>query len=125
LEDLLVRVNCLVRRKYGCPSPIVRFGGLELNTNNRTVQRDGSIVELTPREYRLLEYLAMNQGKVISRSEIEEHIYNDNVELFSNVVESAISTLRNKLLSLGVAPLIQTRRGLGYVLHLSLRAQSA
>jgi DNA-binding response OmpR family regulator len=72
---------------------------------------------MTPREYRLLELLTRRAGEVVSRTEIEEHIYSDEKELFSNAVESAISTLRKKLEQPGGDALIHTRRGMGYVLR--------
>jgi DNA-binding response OmpR family regulator len=65
----------------------------------------------------LLEYLVLRRGEVVSRQEIEEHIYNDVVESFSNVVDSAVCTLRRKITPSGASPLIHTRRGLGYVLE--------
>jgi DNA-binding response OmpR family regulator len=123
-EDLLVRIHCLVRRKHGCTRPVIHFGDVELNTNDRTVRWAGIPVELTPREYRLLEYLALNQGKVMSRTEIEEHIYNENAEIFSNVVESTISALRKKFVRMGSLPVIETRRGMGYVLQAPLPQSS-
>ena len=71
---------------------------------------------LTAREYLLLEYLARRRGHIVSRTEIEDHIYNGNVDPMSNVVDSAVCSLRKKLGPPGQAALIHTRRGLGYVL---------
>lgn len=116
-DELVARVEALVRRRYGNKRPLLRVGGLEVDTAGRKVRHDGREVLLTPREYRLLELLARRAGEVISRSEIEEHIYGDEAEVFSNTVESAISTLRRKLETPGGAALIHTRRGLGYVLE--------
>ena len=115
-DELLARVEALVRRRYGNKRPLLRLGGLEVDTTARKVRHRGRDVILTPREYRLLELLARRAGEVVSRSEIEEHIYGDDVEVFSNAVESAVSTLRRKLETPGGAALIHTRRGLGYVL---------
>jgi DNA-binding response OmpR family regulator len=81
------------------------------------VKRAGKIVDLTPREFMLLEYLAARRGQVISRSEIEAHIYCDSVDLMSNVVDSAICSLRRKIGSASDRPLIHTRRGMGYLLE--------
>ena len=75
-------------------------------------------IELTSREFMLLEYLALRQGEVVSRAAIEAHIYADSADLMSNVVDSAICTLRKKLSVPGASPLIHTRRGLGYVLEI-------
>ena len=65
----------------------------------------------------MLEYLALRRGEVVSRAEIETHIYSDSAEVMSNVVDSAICTLRGKISSHGAAPLIHTRRGMGYLLE--------
>jgi DNA-binding response OmpR family regulator len=117
LEELVARVESLIRRGYGQRSPVVRLGNLELNTTSRTLARDGEPVSLTPREYRLLELLALRRGEVLSRADIEEHLYGEEMEVFSNVVESTISSLRKKIDPSGSEPLIQTRRGMGYVLE--------
>ena len=116
-DELLARVEALVRRRYGNKRPLLRMGGLEVDTAARKVRHLGHDIPLTPREYRLLELLVRRAGEVVSRSEIEEHIYGDDTEVFSNAVESAISTLRRKLETPGGAALIHTRRGLGYVLE--------
>lgn len=116
-DELLARVEALVRRRYGKRRPLLRVGKLEVDTGARKVSHWGHDVPLTPREYRLLELLARRAGEVVSRSEIEDHIYADDVEVFSNAVESAVSTLRRKLESPSGATLIHTRRGLGYVLE--------
>jgi DNA-binding response OmpR family regulator len=117
LDELLARVEALVRRRYGNKRPLIRVGELELDTALCQFRHLGSELELTPREYRVLELLIRREGAVVSRAEIEEHIYGDDVEIFSNAVESVVSTLRRKLEQAGAAPLIQTRRGLGYLLR--------
>jgi DNA-binding response OmpR family regulator len=116
-DELLARIEALIRRSYSNKSNVIQVGSLELNTASRTVRYDGHEVPVTAREYRLLEYLARRQGEVVSRAQIEEHIYSDEKELFSNAVESAISILRKKLETPGAKPLIHTRRGMGYVLQ--------
>ena len=118
LEELLARVQALCRRAYGTKQPHLAIADLEINTSARTAQRAGRAVELTAREYQLLEYLARRRGEVVSRADIEEHIYDGQVDPMSNVVDSAVCTLRKKLAnSAAAAPLIHTRRGLGYVLE--------
>lgn len=124
LDELIARVESLVRRRYGERNPLLRLNDLEINTVARTVTRAGRIVSLTPREFRLLEFLALRRGEVISRSVIEEHLYGDAVELFSNAVESTISSLRKKIDIDGFDPLIHTRRGMGYILQLPEPARS-
>jgi len=116
IDELLARVEALVRRRYGAKRPRLEAGGLELDTSARKVTHHGREIALTAREYRLLELLMRRGGEVVSRTEIEAHIYADSTEVFSNSVESAISVLRRKLETSGLAPLIHTRRGMGYVL---------
>ena len=113
LAELLERVKVLCRRAYGNKSGTLRIGGLELDFSARRLLRDGADVELTAREWRLLEYLALRRGEVVPRSEIEGHIYDELVEPMSNVVDTAVYNLRRKI----GANFIRTRRGLGYVLE--------
>jgi DNA-binding response OmpR family regulator len=117
LEELLARVQALCRRNYGKRSSTLTVGDLILDTNTRTARRGDASLDLTAREYALLEYLALRAGEVVSRTEIEAHIYDELVSPLSNVVDSAICTLRGKLaVSPDSAPLIHTRRGQGYLL---------
>jgi DNA-binding response OmpR family regulator len=117
LEELLARVDVLCRRKYGQQHPAIRIGDLCLQLSQKRAVRGGEALDLTPREYRLLEYLATRRGQVVTRQEIEGHIYDDLVEPMSNVVDSAICALRRKMGGSEAAPLIHTRRGLGYILE--------
>ena len=117
LEELLARVQALCRRKYGSRNPRLILADLLLDTGSRTVSRGGVPVDLTAREYAILEYLMHRKGEVVSRTEIESHVYDDLASPLSNVVDSAICVLRSKL-SVGAnpVPLIHTRRGQGYIL---------
>ena len=115
-DELLARVQALARRAHGVKRPIVKVGALEIDTVRRIASRAGAPLELPPREFSLLEYLAMRPGQVVTRTQIEAHIYDDQVEPMSNVVESAIYSLRKKIDMPGAASFIQTRRGMGYVL---------
>ena len=115
LEELLARVQALCRRAYGAKKQRLAIGNLAIDPLARSVRRAGRPVELTPREYLLLEYLAHRPGEVVTRSEIEEHIYDGQVDPMSNVVDSAICSLRKKLNAGGERSLIHTRRGQGYV----------
>jgi DNA-binding response OmpR family regulator len=117
LEELLARVRALCRRAYGTKDPRLLIADLEIDTAARKVTRAGQAVPLQPREYALLEYLARRRGHIVTRTEIEEHIYGGEVEPMSNVVDSAICSLRQKLSEANPAPLIHTRRGLGYELE--------
>ena len=112
LDELLARVEALCRRAYGMKEPVLRMGEVEIDLKARKLSRSGAGVQLTPREWRLLEYLALRRDEVVPRAEIEAHIYDEMVEPMSNVVDTAIYALRQKV---GTG-LIQTRRGLGYVL---------
>jgi DNA-binding response OmpR family regulator len=117
LEELLARVDVLCRRRYGHKQKVIKIGDLCLRLNQKQAERGGELLELKPREYRLLEYLASRHGQVVSRQEIEAHIYDDLVEPMSNVVDSAICALRKKIGGPNAPPLIHTRRGLGYILE--------
>jgi DNA-binding response OmpR family regulator len=118
LEELLARVQALCRRAYGTKQPRLAIADLEIDTAGRTARRAGRAVELTAREYQLLEYLARRTGEVVSRADIEAHIYDGQVDPMSNVVDSAVCNVRKKLaVTAGAAPLIHTRRGQGYVLE--------
>jgi DNA-binding response OmpR family regulator len=90
---------------------------LQIDTIARSVTRAGQVLDLAPREFSLLEYLALRRGEVVSRSDIEAHLYGESAELMSNAVDSAISSLRRKLGAADATPLIHTRRGMGYVLE--------
>jgi len=116
LEELLARVAALCRRSYGKKNPRIVVGDLEIDTTAREVRRAGRPVSLKPREYALLEYLALRRGQVVSRRDIETHIYDDAVDPMSNVIDSAISLLRKRLAHPGAPALIHTRHGHGYVL---------
>jgi DNA-binding response OmpR family regulator len=119
LDELLARVEALCRRSYGTKRTRIILDELAIDTGARSVTLAGSPVDLTPREYALLEYLVLRKGEVVSRTEIEHHIYNDSADPLSNVVDSAICMLRKKLTPSGAKPLIRTRRGHGYVLESS------
>ena len=92
-------------------------GPLEIDTAARAVFREGTPLPLAPREYALLEYLAVRQGRVVSRGELEEHLYDGRVELASNAVDSAVCALRRRIDGPGQPSLVETRRGHGYLLR--------
>ena len=115
-EELLARVRALLRRSHGVAETVVRVADLEVDTQAKSVRRAGVPITLTAREYALLEYLAMRAGQVVSRSDIWEHLYDMNDTSTSNVVDVYIGYLRNKVDKPFDRKLIQTRRGMGYVL---------
>jgi DNA-binding response OmpR family regulator len=119
LGELLARVKALIRRSNGQASSSLVLGDLVLNINTRSAARADKHVELTPMEYRTLEYLMMRQGAVVSKEELLEHLYDYNWEKFSNVIEVYISTLRRKIDADASERLIHTLRGHGYVLRRS------
>lgn len=114
--ELLARIRCLLRRAYQVSDPILRVGDLEVNTATKAVSRGGDAIDLTAREFALLEYLAHRQGQVATRSEILEHIYDFSADGGSNVVDVYIGYIRRKIDRPGSQPLLHTRRGIGYLL---------
>ncbi len=127
-KELLARVQAMTRRRHGQSSPLVRVGPLTIDTAakaahiSRGVAGRGGVdvpVDLSPREYALLAYLAAHAGKPVSRAELEEHLYDDRSQVFSNAIDSAVAALRAKLSAAGGAEcseLVHTRRKIGYVL---------
>jgi DNA-binding response OmpR family regulator len=113
VPELLARLRALIRRGHGQGTAAVVIGDLAVDTVGRTVERGGRPVELTAREYLVLEMLARRVGQVVSRTELSEHVYDFDTDRDPNVLEVFISRLRKKL---GPPVLIHTRRGLGYVL---------
>jgi DNA-binding response OmpR family regulator len=109
--ELLARLRALVRRRYDQTTPLLRAGDLTIDTAKRIVRRRDDLISLSPREYALLEYLAMRNGEIVTRIEIWEHVYDFHSEAHSNVVDVYISYLRKKL---GPPPVIHTKRGYGY-----------
>ena len=117
LEELLARVRALIRRRHQVKDPLIKIFDLTIDTAARRVIRNGTSVHLTPREYALLEFLAFHRGKVVTRSMIWEHLYDEYDENTSNVVDVYIRYLRNKI-DKGFEPqLIMTRWGEGYMLR--------
>lgn len=117
LEELLARVRALVRRGHYVKDPVLKVFDLEIDTSARTVRRGGQPIHLTPREYGLLEFLAYHRGKVVTRTMIWEHLYDEHDESTSNVVDVYIRYLRNKIDKGYDPPLILTRWGEGYMLR--------
>ncbi len=116
LEELLARLRALLRRGHDVKDPVIRVRDLEIDTATRTVKRAGQAIHLTPREYALLQFLAFHRGRVVSRTMIWEHLYDEHDENTSNVVDVYIRYLRNKIDKGFDPPLILTRWGEGYML---------
>ncbi len=111
-SELMARLRALIRRSAGQTSSIISIGELAIDLRARQVSRGDEPVNLTAREFGLLEYLAMHRGKVISRRELYDHLFDELDDPASNIVDVYISYLRRKLGS----ELIETRRGQGYVI---------
>lgn len=109
-EELVARLRAIIRRAGGHASPVIECGPVQIDTRSSRVAVDGTAVKLTGQEYRLLSYLAHNLGKVVSRTELTEHIYDQDFDRDSNTIEVFIGRLRRKL---GI-DVIETVRGLGY-----------
>lgn len=112
LAELVARVRAMIRRAYGNPTATVQVGDIVIDTAARQVWRGGAPVELTAREFAILELLTQSRGAVVARSTIHEHIYNEQADVLSNVVDVHVAALRRKLGS----DVIRTRRGEGYII---------
>jgi DNA-binding response OmpR family regulator len=116
-SELLVRVQTLLRRVSRTPEPmLLRIEGLTLDIARRTVEREGQIIELQPREFALLEYLMRNAGRVVTKTAILEHVYDYSFDPQTNVVDVLVCRLRNHIDNEFEEKLIHTVRGAGYVL---------
>ena len=111
MEELLARLNALLRRAAGYASPLISEGPLSLDTAKKEVRVHEALVELTAYEYRVLEYLMLNPSRVVSKTELTDHLYEQDFERDSNVIEVFVGRLRKKLVPLNP---IRTVRGQGY-----------
>ena len=119
--ELLARVNALQRRgRSGSMLPL-RVGDLELDVRARQARRGGRRIELTAREYSLLEYLMRHAGEVVTRSMLADHVWGERYESLSNLIEVFVNRLRKKIESDGTPRLLHTVRGAGYVLRAELQ----
>jgi len=114
LGELIARVKALIRRGKGAAHPTLHFADIELNTLEQTVRRSGNLIDLSPTEYRILEYLIHRPRVVVSKRELLEHLYDYNWEHHSNVIEAHVSNLRKKLDLAEQESSIETLRGRGY-----------
>jgi len=113
-EELLARTRALLRRSVGVSQPIIQFESININTSHQSVTVAGTELELTAYEYKVIEYLVMNSDKVISKTELTEHIYDQDFDRDSNVIEVFVGRLRKKLDPGGKLKPIETLRGRGY-----------
>ena len=117
LGELIARVKALIRRSKGTATPVLKIFDLEVDTIQQTVQRRGQLIELSPTEFRILEYLAHRPKAIVSKREMLEHLYDFGWEHHSNVIEAHVSNLRRKIHIAGAEPLIETLRQRGYRLR--------
>ena len=121
-DELLARIRALLRRGPQLADPVLVVDNLQIDTRTHRVYRDQQWIELTAKEYALLECLARDAGKVMGRQEISERVWDEEYDPFSNLIEVYIQRLRRKIDVPGQRPLIQTRRGEGYALGPELHA---
>lgn len=114
IEELAARLEAIVRRNKAQASSVVAIGGVEIDLAQRVARRGGETITLTAREFSLLECLARRPGTVLSREQIEAHLYGEAESPLSNAVDAAVYSLRRKLCPKGTPQLLKTRRGLGY-----------
>lgn len=119
-EELLARCNALIRRAAGQPDPTLKSGPISLNSRTQQVWLHSDEVSLTAYEYKVLEYFMLNPGKVVSKTELTEHIYDQDFDLDSNVIEVFVLRLRKKLDPDGDLKPIETLRGRGYRFNLAV-----
>jgi two-component system OmpR family response regulator len=112
-DELLARIRALIRRSSGQASTVIDVRGTIIDTAARSVSQQGSDVSLTAREYALVEYLALHRGAVVSRSELYEHLFDEDDDTLSNLLDVHVSNIRKKL----GADFITTRRGHGYCIE--------
>lgn len=115
-EELVARLRAVIRRHKDKSSPFITISDMVIDTNARTVTRAGGVVKLSATQYNILQYLALNAGRVVGRSELIEHVYDTDFDRDSNVINVHVNYLRNKLDKGFSSQLIRTVRGAGYVL---------
>ena len=110
LSELLARLRALIRRSAGQTRSQIEFGGVVVDTRTRSINRAGELIPLTAREYAILEYLALHRGEVVTRTALYDHIFDENEDTMSNLLDVHIFSIRKKI----GRDLIKTRRGQGY-----------
>ena len=115
-QELLARVRALLRRAQQLRPEVLQVADLTLNTANHSVQRGNKAISLTAKEYSLLEFFVLHADQVVNREEIAEHVWDENFDPFSNIIDVYVRRLRKKIDDDFDRPLIHTRRGQGYIL---------
>ena len=125
MEELIARLKALLRRAVGWTQPVQTFGPLTLDSLAQKVEMNGELIELTAYEYRVLEYLIARAGQVVSKMELTEHIYDQDFDRDSNVIEVFVGRLRRKLDPDNNLNIIQTMRGRGYTFGLKSSVENS
>jgi DNA-binding response OmpR family regulator len=125
LDELLARVRALLRRKDTEVATVIEVGPIKIDPSKKQVTRDGKPIELTAKEYALMEYFGRNAGVVLSRTQLSEHVWDMNFEPTSNVVDVYVGYLRNKIDKPWETNFIKTMRGHGYMLDVEGRSPGA
>jgi DNA-binding response OmpR family regulator len=115
-RELLARLRALLRRPSAVQPATLSVADLVVDTAGQAVSRSGKFISLTAKEYALVEFLARNAGRVVGRAEIAEHVWDEEFDPFSNLIEVYVNRVRRKIDTKGQKPLLHTRRGAGYVL---------
>ena len=118
-DEFLARVRALLRRKNTVKKTVLKVDDLELDQVTHKVKRAGQIISLTSKEYALLEYLMLNTDQVVTRTMISEHVWNEDFDSFTNIIDVYIRYLRHKIDKGFCKPLLHTIRGTGYILSVS------
>jgi two-component system OmpR family response regulator len=113
LNELFARLRAIIRRHAGKPRPFIELGDVRVDLNLRRVELGGVPVALTAREYSILEYLALHRGELVTRTDLHEHLYDENADTMSNLLDVHVFAIRKKLRQ----DLITTRRGQGYCIE--------
>jgi two-component system, OmpR family, response regulator len=123
IDELLARIRSLLRRKSGESKATIQVGPIVIDPARREVRRDGQLIELTAKEYALMEYFARNPGVVLTRTQLSEHVWDQNFEPASNVVDVYVGYLRAKIDKAWDSQYIKTMRGHGYMLDIETQPQ--
>ena len=115
-RELLARLRALLRRPSALQPSILAVADLVVDTAGQTISRGGKTISMTTKEYALVEFFARNAGRVVGRAEIAEHVWDEEFDPFSNLIEVYVNRVRRKIDGAGTKPLLHTRRGAGYVL---------
>lgn len=123
-KELLARIRALLRRTKELRPATIQIADLTINTTSHAVERGGQTIGLTAKEYSLLEFFVLRANKLVSRSEIAEHVWDENFDPFSNVIDVYVRRLRKKIDEGFSQPLIHTRRGEGYIFSVDLEGEN-